>query len=47
MTMVYQQSFDENMKLDWKSYCVNLLNTLFEWDKSSLSYSNTVGNIAQ
>ena len=36
---------DENMKLDWKRY-VKLLNTLFEWDESSLSHSDAVGNIA-
>ena len=38
---------DENMKLDWKSYHVKHLNTLFEWDESSLSHSNIVGNIAR
>ena len=38
---------DENMKLDWKSYHVKLLNTLFEWDESSLSHPNIVGNIAR
>ena len=36
---------DENMKLDWKSYHVKLLNTLFEWDESSWSHSDAVGNI--
>ena len=38
---------DENMKLDWKSYHEKLLNTLFAWDESSLSPSDTFGNIAR
>ena len=38
---------DENMKLDWKSYHEKLLNTMFGWDESSLSHSDTVGNIAR
>ena len=38
---------DENMKLDWKSYHEKLLNTMFAWDESSFSHSDTVGNIAR
>ena len=38
---------DENMKLDSKSYHEKLFNTVFAWDESSLSPSDTVGNIAR
>ena len=37
---------DENMKLDSKSYHEKLFNTVFGWDDSSSSRSNTVGKIA-
>ena len=37
---------DENMKLDWKNYHEKLSNTVFAWDESSLTHSDTVGNVA-
>ena len=36
---------DEDMKLDYKSYHEKLLNTVFAWDESSLSHTDTVSNI--